>query len=100
MGIFAKVLILGGGVVGSALAENLSSCLWSEYNPNWIILLHFWRRTFLLSMVSATKPGPYPEGFTQAKITDLLLRGRCKNRHQMQVQYETLKDIICHFLHY
>lgn len=95
---------------GDALAENLSPCPWSEYNPNWIILLYFWQMTLnfpilltitiVNSFYSAAKWGPYPEAFTQAEITDLLLRGRCKNILQMHVQHQTLKGIICHFLHY
>lgn len=87
-----------------ASAENPSPCLWSEYNPNWIILLYFWQMTLILltiaivdSFYSTAKWGPYPEAFTHMEITDLLLRRRYKSRLQMQVQHQTLKDIICHF---
>lgn len=91
---------------GDASGENPSPCLWSEYNPNWIILLYFWQMTlnFLIlltviivkSFYSTAKWGPYSEAFTHAEI-DLLLKGRCKSRLQMQVQHQTLKGIICHF---
>lgn len=80
------------------------------YNPNWIILLCFWLMTFnfliLLSITivnrsyTAADWGSYPEDFTHAEISDLLLRGRCKKRLHLQVQHHTLKGIICHFLCY
>jgi len=57
-----------------------------------------------LSIVSglyhATKPGLYTEAVIQKNIAELLLRGRCKSRLQMQVQDEILKGTICRFLHY
>lgn len=63
---------------GDGSAENFSLSLWSEYNPNWIIHLSFWKIslnflilltiTIMSGFYGASNPEPYSEAFTHEEI--------------------------------